>query len=218
MSLNSLDFNFKISTIACVLLTSISCKDDPTGPEMNCHLNELYVQDYHFVKASNVYNIQTDPPVEIKNGKIEYGLFSQWAFHIHDDTLPLPYSEYYIDSIDFLNPSEVNIHFYESENSRIYTYARNDCGLDLHSTNGDLHLELTHGGDEMTEQRFAIYDHRSKEVTIDSQYFKLDTFSFLEFRLGAFSSYEEIIQQFAHDHPGVYDTVAIELVQNKTKE
>jgi hypothetical protein len=70
----------------------------------------------------------------------------------------------------------------------------------------------------MTEQRFAIFDHRSKGVMIDSMYVKLDTFSFLEFRLRAFSSYEEIIQQFAHDHPGQYDTVAVELVQNKTRE
>ncbi len=46
----------------------------------------------------------------------------------------------------------------------------------------------------------------------------MDTFSFLEFRLGVLASYEEIIQQFAQDHPGENDTVAVELVQNMTRE
>ncbi len=209
-------FNFPILAIACVLLAMLSCKDEPTSPEMNCHLNDLYIQEYHGVDKSEVFDLRNDPPLEIKNGSIEYRLAYQLI--IQNNPFPYPYSEYFIDSIVFLNPSEVKVHLFESEDSRVYTYTRNDCGLDLHSTDGDLHLELTHGGDEMTEQRFAIYDHGSRGITVDSQYFKLDTFSFLEFRLGAFSTYEEIIQQFAHDHPGQYDTVAVELVQNKTKE
>jgi hypothetical protein len=204
--------------ITYVFVSCMGCKEDPPGPEMNCHLNDLYVQDDHFLKAGKVFDLRADPPKEIKNGSIEYKTAYQWLIHSQDIPVPYPYTEYFIDSIVFLNPSEVEVHIFESENSKVYTYARNDCGVDLHSTDGDLHLELTHSGNEMTEQRFAIYDHRSKGVNIDSQYFKLDTFSFLEFRLGAFASYEEIIQQFAHDHPGQYDTVAVELVQNKTRE
>jgi hypothetical protein len=176
-----------ISFITYVFVSCMGCKDDPTGPEMNCHLNDLYVQDDHFLNAGKVFDLRVDPPKEIKNGSIEYGTSYQWFIRSQDNPVPYPYTEYFIDSIVFLNPSEVEVHIFESDSSRIYTYTRNDCGLDLHSADGDLHLELTHDGDEMTEQRFAIYDHRSKGVTIDSQYFKVDTFSFLEFRLGAFS-------------------------------
>lgn len=70
----------------------------------------------------------------------------------------------------------------------------------------------------MNEQRFAIFDHRKRNVTIDSQNFVLDTFTFIEYRLGPFSSYEEIILQFAKDNPSQYDTVGIELVKNRTRE
>jgi len=201
-----------------MLLFGFSCKDEPTGPEMNCHLNDLYIQDYHFVNAGKVFDLRTDPPTEIKNGKIEYWLSTHFLLSFDDVPIPIPYSEYFIDSIDFLDPATVEIHIYESDRSRIYSYTQNDCGLELTSPEGDLHLELTHSGDEVTEQRFAIYDHRSKRITIDSLSVLTDTFSFIEFRLGPFSSYEDIIAQFAMDHPGEYDTVAIELVQNKTKE
>lgn len=83
---------------------------------------------------------------------------------------------------------------------------------------GELHLELTQGGDEISEQRFAIYDHKSKRVTIDTLSFISDSFTFIEYRLGPFLSYEDIIKEFANDNPGLYDTVAVELVQNRTKE
>lgn len=205
------------AVITYVFVSSLGCKDEPTGPEMNCHLNDLYVQDNHFLQASRVFDVREDPPKEI-HGNIETKLSSQWIFHHDDDPVPYPYSEYWIDSIAFLSPSEVEVHIFESADFQVYDYIRNDCGLELHGHDGNLHLELTHGGDEMTEQRFAIFDHRTRSVLIDSQYVKLDTFSFLEFRLGAFASYEEIIQQFALEHPGEYDTVAVELVQNKTRE
>nr|MBP8086380.1 hypothetical protein [Saprospiraceae bacterium] len=127
-------------------------------------------------------------------------------------------SEYFIDSIDFLSPATVEIHIFESDSSTIYTYTRDDCGLELTALDHQLHLELINNGDEITEQRFAIYDHSSRRVMIDSHSFISDTFSFIEFRLGPFASYEDIIHQFAKDHPGVYDTIAVELVQNKTRE
>lgn len=209
---------FLFAFITYVFISGISCKSDPTGPETNCHLNDLYIQDHHFLNAAKVFDLREDPSKEIKNGKIEYALSTQWFLHSDDEPLLYPYSEYWIDSIDFLNPSEVEIHIFESQDSRVYTYTRDDCGLELHRPDSDLHLELTNGGDEVTEQRFAIYDHRSKGVIINSQYVKVDTFSFIEFRLGAFATYEEIIQQFAMEHPGVYDTVGVELVQNKTRE
>lgn len=110
------------------------------------------------------------------------------------------------------------MHIFETDSSKVYSFTRNDCGLELTAPDGQLHLELTHSGDEVTEQRFAIYDHSSRRVTFDSLSFISDTFAFIEFRLGPFASYEEIIKQFATDHPGVYDTVAMQLVQNKTRE
>jgi len=202
-----------------ILLTSaFSCKEDPTGPEMNCHLNDLYVQDDHFIKAAKVFDVRTDPPKEIRNGAIEYKPSYQALFQFDMDPRPYPYSEYFIDSIDFIGPASVEIHILESDSSKIYSYTRDDCGLELTAPGSQLHLELTHSGDEITEQRFAIYDHSSRRVTIDSLSFLSDTFSFIEFRLGAFASYEDIIYQFAKEHPGVYDTIAVELVQNKTQE
>jgi len=48
--------------------------------------------------------------------------------------------------------------------------------------------------------------------------FNRDTFLFIEFKLGAFSTNEEMILQFAKDNMGIYDTVGIELVNNRTKE
>jgi hypothetical protein len=201
-----------------LLFSVFSCKDGPTGPEMNCHLNDLYIQDNHFLNAPKVFDIRTDPPKEIRNGSIEYSLSYQWVFHKDDDPVPYPYSEYFIDSIRFPSPASVEVHIFESDLSTLYSYTRNDCGLELTSPNGKLHLELTNSGDDLSEQRFAIFDHRSKRVTIDSLSFIIDTFSFIEYRLGPFLSYEDIIDQFAKDNPGMYDTVAIELVQNKTRE
>ena len=204
--------------ILLLLIAALSCNPDPTGPEMDCHLYDLYVQDYHSVKASKVFDVRTDPPKEIKNGSIEYKLSGQAINNFNEDPVPYPYSEYFIDSIDFLGPATVEIHIFESDASKVYSYTRDDCSIELTAPDGQLHLELTQSGDEITEQRFAIYDHSSRKVTIDSHTFVSDTFSFIEFRLGPFASYEDIIHQFAKDHPDVYDTVAIELVQNKTME
>lgn len=204
--------------ILTILIAAIACKEDPTGPEMNCHLHDLYVQDYHSVKASKVFDIRTDPPKEMKNGSIEYALSAQLINRHREVPIPAPYSGYFIDTIQFLDQALVEVHLLESEASDIYSYTRNDCGLELMSPDGELHLELTHGGDEVSEQRFAIFDHSSKRVTIDTLSFISDTFTFIEYRLGPFKSYEDIIREFAKDNPGIYDTIAIELVQNKTKE
>lgn len=195
-----------------------SCKEDPTGPEMNCQLKDRYIQDYHSIDAAKVFDVRTDPPKEIKNGKIEYWLVNHWLLQQNHELWPYPLSEYFIDSIDFIGPASVEIHIFESDSSKVYSYMRDDCGLELTAPGSELHLELTHGGDEVTEQRFVLFDHKSKWDTILGEYVRLDTFTFIEFRLGAFSSYEDIIKQFALDHPGEYDTVGIELVQNKTRE
>ena len=72
-------------------------------------------------------------------------------------------------------------------------------------------MELIKSGKEISEKRFAIYDYKRNTHSQDS-------FSFIEFRLGSFASYEDIIRQFAKDNSGRYDTIAIEMVQNKTIE
>jgi len=201
-----------------VLLVTLSCKDEPTGPEMDCHLNDLYTLQHHFLKAAAVFDVRMDPPLEIKNGIIEYALTYQWVFNEDNDPMPYPYSTYFIDSIAFLDPTSVRVHIFESNQSTDYAYTRDDCELFLTAPGSNLQLELTESGDEISEQRFAIYDHRKRGVYIDTQYVQLDTFLFIEFRLGAFSTYEEIIKEFAMDHPGTYDTISVELVQNKTRE
>lgn len=63
----------------------------------------------------------------------------------------------------------------------------------------------------MKFQNKGLYDHKMPRLN-------RDTFHFIEFRLSPFASYEEIIKQFALDNPGKYDTIAIERVQNRTKE
>jgi hypothetical protein len=45
-----------------------------------------------------------------------------------------------------------------------------------------------------------------------------DTISFLEFRPKLFKNYDQIIAEFANEHRGEYDTIAVELVVNRTKE
>lgn len=208
----------KLAFLLAIPVLHLQCKDEPTGPEMNCALLDAYSLEYHFVTAGKVFDIRTNPPAEIKNDIIEYGLYYQWALHHDDSPVPAPYHNYFIDSIRFVSPDEARVHIFESNQSNIYTYTRNDCGIDLHSAENDLHLEFTQGGDEVTEKRFAIYDHRSKYAEVQSMMVRLDTFSFLEYRLGPFSTYEEIIKQFALDNTGLYDTVAIELIVNKTRE
>ena len=67
------------------------------------------------------------------------------------------------------------------------------------------------GGSEIEIRRYAIYDHRLLGM-------HNDTFLSLEFRNYEFKNLEETITEFALDNPGIYDTVAIELVINTSKE
>jgi hypothetical protein len=201
--------NLILSSIILVLV--VSCDPDPTGPESNCEIYQNYVLGYHGVDEAKVFDLRIDPPAEIKNGSIEYRLSSQLIFTHALNPTPYPYSEYFIDSVDFANTNMALISFYEQNTSRTYSFDSSDCQIDLTSTEGDLHLELTDGGQEISEQRFAIYEHKTQSSN-------LDTFLFLAFRLGAYSTYEEVIAQFARDNTGMYDTVAIELVQNRTQE
>lgn len=193
------------------MIGTLSCDPEPTGPETNCNLLPVYELDYHFLKASRVFDVRTNPPTEIVNGTLEYDLGYQWVF-LHDDVpVPYPYSEYFIDSIEFVNQSLVDVNIYQSNLGQTYDFVRNDCQLDLESPEGKLHLELSHSGDEIAETRFAIYNHSMPRPN-------RDTFLFVEFRLGPSASYEEIIKQFALENPGQYDTIAIEQVENRTRE
>ena len=206
------------SILLGIAIIICSCDPDQTEPETNCSLLPLYELDYHSVHAAKVFDLRTDPPKELKNGTLEYDLSYQFLSLHRKDPIPYPYSEYFIDSIEFFSPSMADVNILESNLFRTYEYLRNDCQIDLESPEGSLHLELTHSGEEITEKRYAIYDHKSRRVTIDNLSFISDTFHFIEFRRGPFASYEEIINQFALDNPGAYDTIAIERVENRTKE
>jgi|SRR5688572_25013008 len=208
--------HFTLSILLLVFL--ISCDPEPDGPETDCHILQNYKLDYHGINAPKVFDIRTDPPLEIRNGTLEYDLFYQWV-NLHDDNpVPYPYSEYFIDSVSFISQTTAEVRIFEINSSRLYEYIRSDCQVEMESTDRNLHFELVESGDEISETRFAIYDHKSRRVMIDTLSFIDDTFPFIEFRLGHFASYEEIIRQFALDHQGQYDTIAIEQVENKTKE
>lgn len=213
-------YSMKILTIiiSVVVLGILSCDPEPTGREMDCDLQSLYKLDYHFLKASKVFDVRTNPPTEIKNGTLEYDLGYQAIDLFQGKPVSYPYTEYFIDSIEFIDQSRVNVKIFESDFERMYEFVRDDCQIDLESPDGKLLLELTHSGEELTEKRFAIYDHKSRRVTINNQSFISDTFLFIEFRLGPFASYEEIIKQFAFDYPGKFDTIAIEQVENRSRE
>ena len=201
---------FKLLALYLAITTCSSCDPEPIGPEKNCHLLPNYKLDRHAVEAAKVFDVRQNPPLEIKNGTLEYDLFYQWVF-LHDDVpVPYPYSEYFIDSIEFINETSAIVRNFESDEFRNYEVERNDCQLELESTDGILHLELINSGDEISEQRFAIYEHAMPRPNRDS-------FLFIEFKLGPFSSYQDIIKQFAQDNPGKYDTIAVERVQNRTK-
>lgn len=194
-----------------VFISIASCQSEPAGPERDCHILSLYELTYHAVEAPKVFDVRTNPPREIRNGTIEYNLFYQWVF-LHDRVpVPYPYTEYFIDTVEFLSGSTAIVKSFESDLSRTYQVTRDDCQIDLESPEMILHFELRESGDEIAEHRFAIYEHRLKQSV-------LDTFVFIEFRLGPFSSYEDIIKQFAQDNQGKYDTIAIERVQNRTKD
>ena len=192
------------------IMVCCSCKKDPTGPETDCELLSHYDFDYGFVQAAKVYDVRTNPPTEIKNGILEYDLFYQFLFLRDEDPAPYPYNEYFMDSINFPDDHTAVLHFWK-DYDRIYTLHRDDCQVDLTSQDDSLHMELTQGGDEINSWRFAVYEHVLPKPLLDS-------FIFLEWREGAFLSYENVIRQFALDYPGQYDTIAIELLHNRTKE
>lgn len=202
---------FNLYLISLLVFALTSCDKEPTAPESDCHILQSYKLGYHAVMTSNVFNIRTDPPSRIKKLGLENGLSYQLIRLHNDDPVPYPYSEYFIDSISFESPTKAEVRIFEINTSREYDYERNDCQIEMESIDGNLHFELFKSGDEISEKRFAIYDHQMSSSHID-------TFLFIEFRLGHFSSYEEIINQFAKDNAGKYDTIAIELVQNRTKE
>ena len=204
MKTKRLIFYFAITII-------ISCDPEPAGPESNCTLQPLYKLNHHFIAAGKVFDIRTDPPKEIKNGKIEYGLNLQFIFSQINKPFTYPYTEYFVDSIEFSNPNWALVKIFESDNFRTYEYFRIDCQIELESSEGNMLLELTKSGEEISEKRFAIYDYKRNKHNQDS-------FSFIEFRLGSFASYEDIIRKFAKDNSGKYDTIAIEMVQNRTIE
>ena len=196
--------------ILCIgMLGMLSCEtEEITGPETDCTIGPFYKLGYHHVKAARVYDIRTNPPTRLVNGSIEYGLAFQWAFIQEEDPLPFPYNEYFLDSIEFLTPLGVNVKISGRDIDRTYGFVRDDCQIELESPEGNLHLELMDSGKEIEESRFAVFDYMTNR----------DTFLFIEFRLGHFFTYDEIAQQFARDHPGEYDTISIQQIENRTRE
>lgn len=204
---------FKIYIISpfLLLITFASCDPEPTGPEKDCELHAVYKLNFHAIDASKVFDLRADPPLEIRNGTIEYDLSHQSFFILNHMPSLYPCSEYFIDTIEFINETDAVVKILESDFQRSYTVTRNDCQLNLNSPEGVLNPELSSGGDEISVIRYAIYSHEIAGTG-------LDTFRFVDFMPGSFKSYEEIIDQFSKNNPGVYDTVAIERVVNRTNE
>jgi hypothetical protein len=162
------------------------------------------------ISQPQVYNIRTFPPSRIRHNALENKLFNQWQSFDHAGIFPPPYNHYLVYTAFFEKPDASRLHF-TNVDFFDYTFERNDCLINFYLPGDTLQAELINGGEEITFERYAIYDHRISGSGHD-------TFSFIEFRNREFKSYEEIIFEFARDHFGQYDTVGIELVSSRTKE
>ena len=199
--------DIKLIILSIGMLGILSCETEITGPETDCTLRQLYTLGHHNVKGPRAYDIRTNPPTELVNGSIEYGLAFQWLFKQDKDPLPFPYNEYYLDSIEFVTSSQVNVKIIGRDIERSHNFVRDDCQIEVESPEGNLHFELMDSGEEIEETRFAVFNYMTNK----------DTFLFVEFRLGHFFTYDEVAQQFARDHPGEFDTISIQQIENKTR-
>ena len=202
--------HIKLILLSLITMFVTSCDPEPAEPETNCDLNSEYIFGYRSLFASKVFDVSTDPPSEITNGTLEYDLTYQWVFARDQVPVVYPYNEYIGERVSFFNDTTAVI-TYIKDFERSYTVKRSDCQLDLFSPVDTLHMELFKSGEEISFKRYAIFNHQLIRPQRDS-------FLFIEFREGNFVSYEEIVKQFALEHPGEYDTIAIELVQNSTRE
>lgn len=187
-----------------------SCDPDNAGPETGCELNSPYDITSNGTNETHIFDIRPNPPLEIKNGTLEYDLFYQEISLFHNDMYPYPYNEYFIDSVSFDGGTAAFIK-YSHNSTKEYNFIRNDCHIDLQNADQTLYCELRSGGDEISIKRYAIYNHQLLNHI-------RDTFLFLEFRNYEFKSLEKVIAEFASDNIGNYDTVAIELIYNESKE
>src|SRR5688572_23684653 len=135
------------SAIFILILAIISCKkDDPTGPETNCELNTFYKMDYHGVEAAKVFDLNHTPPLEIRNDHIEYGLYYQWTFEYFKTPIPFPYSMYFLDTVQIINPEFMEVHVFESDLFETYGFIRDDCALQTGAGSPPLSFQLTNHG------------------------------------------------------------------------
>jgi len=200
---------FRILFLCCAGLIA-ACDPDSEEPETGCNLIAIYDLDYHFVTAAKIYDIRKSPPLEIRNGTIEYDLFWQWQRLTDNGDNPWPYNHYFVYSAFFDEPDQSILHF-TNVDVFDYEFVRDDCGIDFFRTGDTLHAELIMDGNEITFDRYAIYDHSIAGNGTD-------TFTFLEFRDKDFKSYKEIVAEFAKDNAGQYDTIGIELVSSRVRE
>lgn len=196
--------------ILSLTLMLVSCDPDPAGPESDCTLMSPYLVANNETNETHVYNISSLPPTEIKNGTLEYDLFYQEFSLFHQNLYPYPYNEYWISAITFNNDQTAAIH-YRNNTPIVYEYSKDDCQVEFTSGDKLVKGELVNGGSEIEVRRYAIYDHQLLGM-------HNDTFLFLEFRNHEFKTLETVITEFAQDNPGLYDTVAIELVINTSKK
>lgn len=199
----------QILLLSCTGLI-LSCDPEPDGPETGCNLRVLYDLNYHFVTAPRVYDIRKSSPLEIRNGTLEYDLFRQWQRLTKYGDNPWPYNHYFVYSSFFDEPDQSILHF-TNVDVLDYEFVRDDCQIDFFRPGDTLHAELIMDGNEITFDRYAIYDH---SIASDGT----DTFTFLEFRNQDFKTYKEMIAEFAKDNAGKYDTVALELVSSRVRE
>ena len=191
------------------MLITASCDQESANSNTDCQLQSFYKLDFFSGDAAKAFNISSNIPIEIQNQTVGYGLFNQWIANVINLPVPYPYTEYFIETIEFVNDSLAFVKLKYNDSTRDYNYAMNKCQIELESWNSKLKIELSNSGKDLSEQRYAIYEYKLTNL-------KKDTFLFIEFRNVQFSSYEDVIKIFAMENKGKYDSVAVERIRNKT--
>ncbi len=188
-----------------------ACSDpEPTGPESNCDLMSLYKIGFNSVHASDIFDVGISPEKEINDITLKNVFFYQYIFYLAFDQRPFPYNEFSIDTVWFHQDLTATIEYIE-RGPKHYSFTQNDCQVGLLAGDDVIKAELVDGGEEIFINQYAIFDlQQTNEFR--------DTFVFIEFRPEEFKSAAEVIAEFAADHPGEFDTVAIQLIENRSNE
>lgn len=191
--------------IFIVFIIIISCHDTI---DVECNLKPHYGGVVSVLKRGKIYDMSTSNVKEIPNENLITRLTSQAVSNYHRHTTPGPYGRYWMKELSFIDDEHVVIHFRDSI-SHEYYFNRHDCTVDLVDGKETFQIESIDKGDKILMERYAIFYYLPSSTP------GLDTFIYIESRGRNQLSEFEVISKFAKENKGLYDTVAIEMMENK---